>query len=80
MSRANELVVLPERMNSREGDVQASSTADAVARRSYGKLVAFLAPRARDAAAAEDALLGHSPRSWQIGRGRAVRRIRKGGS
>jgi RNA polymerase sigma-70 factor (ECF subfamily) len=35
---------------------QASATADAVARRSYGKLVAFLAARLRDVAAAEDAL------------------------
>ncbi|MGH7493323.1 MAG: RNA polymerase sigma factor [bacterium] len=43
-------------MNSRDGDVQAHSTADAVARRSYGKLVAFLAARTRDVAAAEDAL------------------------
>jgi len=43
-------------MNSREGDAQARSTADAVARRSYGKLVAFLAARTRDVAAAEDAL------------------------
>src|SRR6266704_4255784 len=34
----------------------ACSTADAVARRSYGKLVAFLAARTRDVAAAEDAL------------------------
>jgi predicted RNA polymerase sigma factor len=39
-----------------EGDVRARSTADAVARRSYGKLVAFLAARTRDVAAAEDAL------------------------
>jgi RNA polymerase sigma-70 factor (ECF subfamily) len=38
-----------------EGDV-ARSAADAVARRSYGKLVAFLAARTRDVAAAEDAL------------------------
>ncbi len=43
-------------MNSGEGDEQARSTADAVARRSYGKLVAFLAARTRDVAAAEDAL------------------------
>ena len=35
---------------------RARSTADAVARRSYGKLVAFLAARTRDVAAAEDAL------------------------
>src|ERR1700694_414092 len=41
-----------------EGDAQARSTADAVARRSYGKLVAFLAARTRDVAAAEDALSG----------------------
>jgi RNA polymerase sigma-70 factor (ECF subfamily) len=39
-----------------EGEAQARSTADAVARRSYGKLVAFLAARTRDVAAAEDAL------------------------
>jgi predicted RNA polymerase sigma factor len=43
-------------MNLREGDVDAHSVADAVARRSYGKLVAFLAARTRDVAAAEDAL------------------------
>src|SRR5271169_243557 len=43
-------------MDSREGDEQARSTAEAVARRSYGKLVAFLAARTRDVAAAEDAL------------------------
>jgi RNA polymerase sigma-70 factor (ECF subfamily) len=35
---------------------QAQLTADAVARRSYGKLIAFLAARTRDVAAAEDAL------------------------
>jgi len=39
-----------------EGDAQARGTADAVARRSYGKLVAFLAARTRDVAQAEDAL------------------------
>jgi len=39
-----------------EGGEQARSTADAVARRSYGKLVAFLVARTRDVAAAEDAL------------------------
>src|SRR5271170_2506192 len=43
-------------MNFGEGDAQARSTADMVARRSYGKLVAFLAVRTRDVAAAEDAL------------------------
>ncbi|HMJ15993.1 MAG TPA: DUF6596 domain-containing protein [Polyangiaceae bacterium] len=43
-------------MNFQEGDAQARSTADAVARRSYGKLVAFLAARAGDVSAAEDAL------------------------
>src|SRR5258708_10140460 len=49
-------------MRFREGDAQARdharNTADAVARRSYGKLVAFLAARTRDLAAAEDALSG----------------------
>ena len=39
-----------------EPGAQARSTADAVARHSYGKLVAFLAARTRDVAAAEDAL------------------------
>src|SRR6202521_2932328 len=43
-------------MDSFESDGLASSTADAVARRSYGKLVAFLAARTRDVASAEDAL------------------------
>jgi RNA polymerase sigma-70 factor (ECF subfamily) len=43
-------------MNSREGDERARSTAEAVARRSYGKLIAFLAARTGDVAAAEDAL------------------------
>jgi predicted RNA polymerase sigma factor len=43
-------------MNSRDGDERARSTADAVARRSYGKLVAYLAARTRDVAQAEDAL------------------------
>jgi predicted RNA polymerase sigma factor len=37
-------------------DAQSQKTADAVARRSYGKLIAFLAARTRDVAAAEDAL------------------------
>jgi predicted RNA polymerase sigma factor len=37
-------------------DAQARETAEAVARRSYGKLVAFLAARTGDVAAAEDAL------------------------
>jgi predicted RNA polymerase sigma factor len=42
-------------MNACTGD-EARSTAAAVARRSYGKLVAFVAARSRDLAAAEDAL------------------------
>jgi RNA polymerase sigma-70 factor (ECF subfamily) len=40
----------------REDDAPARATAEAVARRSYGKLVAFLAARTRDVAGAEDAL------------------------
>lgn len=40
----------------REGETLAHAAADAVARRSYGKLVAFLAARTGDVAAAEDAL------------------------
>lgn len=43
-------------MNAREGDERARSAAEDVARRSYGKLVAFLATRTQDVAAAEDAL------------------------
>src|SRR5580658_773577 len=43
-------------MSSSESDAQARSTAEAVARSSYGKMVAFLAARTRDVAAAEDAL------------------------
>ena len=39
-----------------EGGQLARETADTVARRSYGKLVAFLAARIRDVAGAEDAL------------------------
>jgi predicted RNA polymerase sigma factor len=39
-----------------EGGEQAHNTADSVARRSYGKLVAFLVARTRDVGAAEDAL------------------------
>lgn len=38
------------------GEEAAHATAEAVARRSYGKLLAFLAARTRDVAAAEDAL------------------------
>jgi RNA polymerase sigma-70 factor (ECF subfamily) len=40
----------------REGDRPAASAAEAVARRSYGKLIAFLSARTRDVAGAEDAL------------------------
>ena len=39
-----------------EGDERARDTAEAVARRGYGKLVAFLSARTRDVAQAEDAL------------------------
>ena len=47
---------LEEGANLRAGGEQARDMADAVARRSYGKLVAFLAARTQDVAAAEDAL------------------------
>jgi predicted RNA polymerase sigma factor len=43
-------------MNGHEGGEQAHSMAESVARRSYGKLVALLAARTGDLAAAEDAL------------------------
>jgi RNA polymerase sigma-70 factor (ECF subfamily) len=39
-----------------DGDTQARAVADAVARRSYGKLIAYLAAHTRDVAAAEDSL------------------------
>jgi RNA polymerase sigma-70 factor (ECF subfamily) len=55
-SSDNESDLMSERMNFRDGDLSARSTAEAVARRSYGKLIAFLAARTRDVAAAEDAL------------------------
>lgn len=56
MSCTNESEVLDEHKNSRDGDGQARSMADTIARRSYGKLVAFLTARTRDVTAAEDAL------------------------
>ena len=43
-------------MTTANGGGRAREAAEAVARRSYGKLVAFLAARTRDVAAAEDAL------------------------
>ncbi len=43
-------------MSTSEGEAEARRTAERVARRSYGKLVAFIAARTRDVAAAEDAL------------------------
>src|SRR5258708_16780208 len=48
--------IFSEGMSARDGETQTRSAADAVARRSYGKLVAFLAARTRDVAAAEDAV------------------------
>src|SRR5258708_20339352 len=53
---ANGHEIFSEGMRARAGEKQTRSAADAVARRSYGKLVAFLAARTRDVAAAEDAL------------------------
>jgi RNA polymerase sigma-70 factor (ECF subfamily) len=43
-------------MNAAERDARVQSTLETVAHRSYGKLVAFLATRTRDVAAAEDAV------------------------
>ena len=56
MSRPYESEVMGKHMNSSEVDARSHNMANAVARRSYGKLVAFLAARTRDVAAAEDAL------------------------
>src|SRR5262245_23295867 len=50
-------------------ETQARATVDAVARRSYGKLVAFLAARTRNVAAAEDALseaFASALRNWPV--------------
>src|SRR2546423_15131538 len=58
MSRTNESEVLREQVNFGDNNAQSRNTADAVARRSYGKLVAFLAARTRDVAASEGALSG----------------------
>jgi hypothetical protein len=55
-NRAAKAKVPGERMDLRKGDSQANRTAEAVARRSYGKLVAFVAARTRDVAAVGDAL------------------------
>jgi RNA polymerase sigma-70 factor (ECF subfamily) len=52
----NELDALRERMSFPESNAQSNNAAEAVVRRSYGKLVALLAARTRDVAAAEDAL------------------------
>src|SRR5436190_24182107 len=69
----------------REDDGPARATAEAVARHSYGKLVAFLAARTRDVAGAEDALsdafaaaladwptngIPKSPEAWLLAVGR----------
>jgi RNA polymerase sigma-70 factor (ECF subfamily) len=69
----------------REDDEPARATAEAVARHSYGKLVAFLAARTRDVAGAEDALsdafaaaladwptsgIPKSPEAWLLAVGR----------
>ena len=54
-----------------EPDTEASRAAETVARRSYGKLVAFLAARTREVAGAEDALadaLTTALTEWRDGR------------
>jgi predicted RNA polymerase sigma factor len=56
MPGTNDLETVTEDLNSGDGKARSDDAADAVARRSYGKLVAFLAARTRDVAAAEDAL------------------------
>lgn len=56
MPDANQSEGFETARNTGEADAHARDTADLFARRSYGKLVAFLAARTRDVAAAEDAL------------------------
>jgi len=60
-------------MNSREGDAQSRNTADSVARRSYGKLVAFLAARTRDVVAAWSAII--SADELSVARNRFIQSI-----
>ena len=61
------------------GSADASSTAEMVARRSYGKLVAFLAARTRDLAAAETPWPMRSHQRSRIGLAMAVLKIPKRG-
>ena len=65
----------------REDDAPARDAAEAVARRSYGKLVAYLAARTRDVAGAEDAL-GRGVRGGarRLARDAASPSVRKPGS
>jgi predicted RNA polymerase sigma factor len=56
MSNARVLERQKDRGEMSEVAIKAREAAELVARRSYGKLVAFLASRARDVTAAEDAL------------------------
>lgn len=56
ISRFVELKTMHEAAGSNERVVRARGVAEAVARRSYGKLVALLASQTRDVSAAEDAL------------------------
>ena len=58
---------------------EAREAADAVARRSYGKLVAYLAARTRDVAAAEDALSGAFAAALADWPAKAARRTRRRG-
>jgi RNA polymerase sigma-70 factor (ECF subfamily) len=56
MNRASESAIVSALLHSHPGVEQARVAADMAARRGYGKLVAFLAARTGDVAAAEDAL------------------------
>ncbi len=55
-------------MPPREDESEARATAEAVARRSYGKLISFLAARTRDVAGAEDAssAIPANPEAWLL--------------
>jgi RNA polymerase sigma-70 factor (ECF subfamily) len=81
----DELVVDSRTRTATDHGEHARATAAAVARRSYGKLVAFLAAGSRDVAAAEDALadafaaalanwpahgVPHNPEAWLLTTGR----------
>ena len=52
---------------------------EAIARNSYGRLIAYIAARSGDVAGAEDVLATPSLQHWSDGRGTASRKSRRRG-